>query len=846
MESKSSNKSGTRIGKLRNWVISALQFTPDSRFISMVIGLALVIGGQIIMHRTLHMESWTDLRESVNYWMRFDAKFFGSVVIGMIATVIGGILLAITTFRSQVFQSDLSTIFPIPEGLILKKIHLKKWLIHVLLGSAFFIFLLMRVWLYDLEFFDVYFWIAAIFFFSVAVFRYDKASSVILRDKLDLREVGIIILLLIAGLLIATYQLQDIPNSIKGDEGNFFETARFVANREYTVSIFGFGVYSYPSISAFFQGWIMRLFGKDIWGWRFASVLPALLSVIPLYLLARDFFNRRVAILSSLIYISLPYYLSFARLGYNNSQAILFVIICVWLFFQGLKRKSLLYIFLSGAAAGLGFLTYTSGRLGLVTITILFGLLILFRLRKTGARRFLLVASVIFLIGIILVALPHLLYGMNNDPRALRYKLIESLFFNLDYTIALFGSDRVFAESAVTYLYDYQMVLNPDLYARLLLRGLTRTMLGFQLDEFSTNFYLSAALAGPIAVIFYVTGFWSLVLHFWKSNVYPVLIWFFSGIFFLSIISTYPPRPAHMVPIIPVLALFSGLGIYLIVEGVQEYLASKDWSWKPLRTLLYIVIVVVIMIAGTREYFIESPKVYRPNLEQVMNWAGLHNPPDTEIVYIFDTDYFLDWSPYFFRLGLTEPGFTRIPIEDLRAGIATWPTVENYAIFFEETSAPEILSKLKGKFEDAEFVTLLNRYDNPIGRAVVQGSMDLDTSVSLWEGVGNLLVSRVMWLVLPLFALYLYIQYRTNSLSSLPEIWTRTKDYLGVSILPALRKDLREKPEKVDHGQGRSFEFGVFLRLGPQGNKREYQAKIVLGSGKGRSSNHNPADPQAE
>ncbi len=401
-------------------VSALMRITPSRRFQLLLIALALIIGGQIIMHRTMHIDSWTGLRESINTWLRIDAKYMGSVIIGMSCTVLGGVLFAITSFNTELFKkTNLSAIFPVPDGPILKKFHLSKWLIPFLVGSIFFGFLIIRVINFELEFFDVFFWIAAIFFITRAVLRYDKAADVSLSPDLPYRDVGIIILLLIAGLLIGTYQLQNIPNSIQGDEGNFFETARFIANGKYTESIFGFGVYSYPVFSSFIQGAIMRIFGKDIWGWRFASVIPALLSVVPLYLLGKEVFNRRVGIISSLIYISSPYYLAFARLGYNNSQAILFVILCVWFFYLGLKRKSLFYLFLTGMASGLGFLTYSSGKLGAVIITILFGIFFILKIFRKGTRRFLLVGILVFVIGYTLIALPHLSYGITEDPLTL-------------------------------------------------------------------------------------------------------------------------------------------------------------------------------------------------------------------------------------------------------------------------------------------------------------------------------------------------------------------------------------------------------------------------------------------
>ena len=245
------NKIGAQIQALIKKVSDRLKIKTKSRFWLLLIALALIIGGQIIMHRTIHIDSWTDIRQSINDWLRVDAKFLGNVIIGMSCSIIGGVLFAIISFHSELFKPNLSAIFPVPDGPILKKFHISKWLVPFLLGSIFFAILMIRVWIFELEFFDVFFWIAAIFFITSAVFKYDKASGISILPKQPSRDVGIIILLLIIGLLIGTYQLQNIPNSIQGDEGVFFENARAIADGKYTHSIFGFGVYSYPIFSSF-------------------------------------------------------------------------------------------------------------------------------------------------------------------------------------------------------------------------------------------------------------------------------------------------------------------------------------------------------------------------------------------------------------------------------------------------------------------------------------------------------------------------------------------------------------------------------------------------------------------
>ena len=823
-----------KTGRGRSKVKDLLKLTPTTRFTLFLIALALIVAGQIIMHRDVPIDSWQDMRQSINDWLRVDAKFLGNVIFGMACSILGGLIFLITNLKSELFRGNKPFSFQNSSVPILKDFHFSKWVWRILLGLCLFAVLIMRALHYELEFFDVFFWVLSIFFISSAIFKYDKASGVGLAPTITSSEIGTIILILIAGFLIGTYQLQDIPNIIKGDEGSFFEVARYIANGEYHESIFGFGVYSFPAFSSFLQGAIMRVSGLDIWGWRFSSVLPALLCVIPLYLIGRDFFNRWVGILSSIIYISSPYFLSFARLGYNNSQAILFVIFSFWLFYQGIKRKSLFYIYLGGISSGLGFLTYSSGKLGLVIVLSLFGYVFLSILTKKGGKRFLLIAFLVFLVGSTIFAAPHLVYGAFHNPEALRNKLVESLFINIDYAVGLFGGQDVVQSSTITTIDRYQVIINPDLNLRLLLRGFIRSFLGLQFDEFSNNYFLSSSLVGPISVIFFVLGLYFLLAHFWRSYGFPFLIWFGAGMFFLSMISTYPPRPAHLVPIIPVLALFSGLGVFLSGEQVAQYLNHKNYSWDYWRPLLFLLCSLAVLVAGVRQYFVESPKIYKPNLEQVMNWAGLHNPPETKIYYISGPEIGADWVPYFFRIGLAQPEFESIALSAVQNGTAAWPGGSDFAIFIEEYNTADLLPFFKDELESAEFITLRDRDKRPIGRIIVNGEVKLSTTVSFWAGLGNLLTSRTLWIILPLTAVGLYQLYQTSPDSSLQKLKSSYSAGMNkIRDFPVFRSFKRTKPgRQAGETTGkpvRSIELGFFMGWGSRKNKHEYELKISLG-----------------
>jgi hypothetical protein len=345
------------------------------------------------MRRTAPIEAWRPTLLAINEWLRIDVKYLGNVFIGITATLIGGLLFALMTFKHPLIHTRRLTPLQKADPIKPQKSPFIKSLKGWVFGSLFFALLLYRAFQGQLIYIDILFWVAALLLISSAFFRYDRNRGVSLGGKIPTAQLGILTGLLILALLIGTYELQNLPNSLLGDEGNFFETARFITRGEYRGSIFGFGVYSYPVFSSFFQAGVMGIFGVDLWGWRFSSLLPSVLAVVPLYLIGRELFNSWVGTIASLAMMSSPYLLSFSRLGYNNSQTIFTTTLCVYFLIISVKKGSLFYTYLAGAVAGLGFLTYTAGRLGLIILCGTLGYFLLRNLRDKTLRRFLLASG---------------------------------------------------------------------------------------------------------------------------------------------------------------------------------------------------------------------------------------------------------------------------------------------------------------------------------------------------------------------------------------------------------------------------------------------------------------------
>ncbi|MGB8984942.1 MAG: glycosyltransferase family 39 protein, partial [Anaerolineales bacterium] len=280
-------------------------------------------------------------------------------------------------------------------------------------------------------------WLIVLWLFTQSFWKLDRDQGIHLSLDFRVADLFWLFFLLLIGIGMGAYALQDIPAILVPDEGSFLENARAIALNKYHPAFFDSGVYTFPVASSIFQGWILRLFGVSVWSWRFSSVLAGVAAVIPLYLLGKEWFGRRVAVATALIMLANPYFLSFARLGYNNSQSLFPVTLAVFLWAVGSRKGSYFYLWLAGLTAGLGFYTYSAVWIGIVTL--LLGILYLRVLKQISWRQTFIVFGLILLAWGLAFA-PRLAYtAAGNKKEGLVYKILETSFFSAFYGRAYYG-----------------------------------------------------------------------------------------------------------------------------------------------------------------------------------------------------------------------------------------------------------------------------------------------------------------------------------------------------------------------------------------------------------------------
>ena len=730
----------------------------------------MMILGQTIInldYSLIKSEKYSQFLIWLNGQLRLDVDNIENVVLASIFLILGAIIFALATKN---------VLLPVEEiGKDLSDTKTKNipfsqlgWIPigSIAAGIILYIVLISRMFALQKSVIDPILCVLAALLIGYSAWSWDKKNDKKVFERIGRIDVVIMIVLVASGLLIASFQLTDIPNMLVGDEGNFFDTANAIAKSEYKPSFFDMGVYSYPVASSYWQAFVIKLFGASLWSWRFSSVLIGVLAVIPMYLLGSDLFGKRVGLLASISMLVAPYFLSFARLGYNNSQVLLPVTISAWLLYRGLNHKSVFLLFLGGVFSGLGFLTYTAARISIVLAVFVFSFIVLKSVFKHSIYRAIssqIIWILAFFFGWLLIASPHLVYSSTQNPVSFRYKTIEGSFVNVDAARPFFPEKEIFSIDSGQKIDKYTMYFSPKIYLWLFQRGFLRTVLAFHRQGLINEHFLTSPIAGPVATIFYLIGLAVLLTRIREKCSSFLLTWLILVFLFLSALNTFPPRQTHMIPLIPVMSLLIGLGLDFLIKAI---LTNIDLKKKPLIQLVLTLFgITAIMAGGLWQYFVVIPKVYRPNLDQVMNWAELSNDKNIPFIYITNLPNWQNWKPFSLgRLTSNKP-FSVISEEEYLNSIIHLPITQEAVIFFHPNYYNELVKKIHDEYpSSSDPKPILNRSDMRIGGMIIIGTFTPPTKICFGQGIILLLISPAGRISICLLLLAAFLLFNSTGL----------------------------------------------------------------------------------
>jgi 4-amino-4-deoxy-L-arabinose transferase-like glycosyltransferase len=774
--------------------------TSFPRWILLAAGMACIIYSQHLMELRPPQGTPSPIADFLNVTYRLEIVNYDNLFFALPYFLAGAILCALTITPpswKQGFINWASTWPTSDDG---------KWksqATSLIIGILLFCLLLFQLGRHKYLGIYLAIWLAVIFIFTRAFLNWDKNAKLDLTLGFTPVDLLWLATLLILGFAISSFALNDIPAIIVPDEGNFWETARAIARGDIHPVFFDSGVYTFPVASSIFQGWMLRLFGISFWSWRFASVVAGVMSVIPLYLLTKEWFGRTTAVVACAMMVANPYFIAFNRMGYNNSQALFPVALCIYFFAIGARKGSFFYIWLAGLTAGFGFYTYFSAWLGLVVLCLS---TIYLLLRKE--MRF---KKGLAILGILLAAwgvmfLPRIAYTASGEnSEGLIYKIFETSFVNAFYGRAYYGEMDLTRVSPIIPVGQHdELYYNPEIYGEMLTRALVRTLVSFFDPFIVTEHFLNSGLAGVITPIFFLAGL-GLAFRRGKQLRFGLpLIWLFSAVIFLSVINAFPPRHTHMVAVIPAMAMISAAGLVALSESLLEHFPGR-WEWlketgKPVLTG---VVILVILYFGFQRYFVAMPRSYPPPFEDITSWLSWKIEKPVHIFYLSETErpHRID---YLIRTQISNHSYTSGVISEFSAAASL--TKKEPVIIFVDTQQLEGIPFIDNP--PTGFHTPV-QYRHPdglsLGYALTNTDIDLSPKIGLADGFNSISGTPVRFVLLALLIPFV-----------IGVVWgfRQAVDWPQTDILFEISTDRVKQKQELDPAEeNKGFEFHLRLRI---------------------------------
>ena len=374
------------------------------------------------------------------------------------------------------------------------------------------------------------------------------------------RQVLIIVGILVIASFFRFYQLDKYPPGLYPDEAMNGSNA-LVANETGDYKIFYPENTGREGLFINIQALSIKYFGISPWSLRSVSALFGILTILGLYLLARELFDWRIATISSFLMAVSFWHVNFSRIGF---RAIMLPFVLVYLFYflwRGLRHSNWWYFFLAGIFGGLGFYTYTSYRIAPLILILIFVNYWMF-LKKDfhhenyeHTRNRFLGGFSLLMITIFFVALPIGVYFLKN-PQNFMQRNTQSVFVQAKPA-------REFAGSIVK----------------------TLGMFSFYGDGNDRHNISGQPMLGwPIGILF-IIGFIKELTHWLRrkhghlSPVHTLLFaWFF--VFLLpGFLSTEAPHALRAIGVIPVVMIFCAKGFMWLFNALEEWeLTTHPWK----------------------------------------------------------------------------------------------------------------------------------------------------------------------------------------------------------------------------------------------------------------------------
>jgi 4-amino-4-deoxy-L-arabinose transferase-like glycosyltransferase len=325
----------------------------------------------------------------------------------------------------------------------------------------------------------------------------------------------------------------------------------------------------------------LSIFGNESWALRLLSAIFGMLTILGLFLLARELFNTRIALFSSFFLAISFWHILFSRIGFRAIMAPFFLVWAFYFLWKAIKHsqqqsllnggKRLWWALSAGLLFGLGFHSYIAFRIAPFLLIIPFW--VLWKKPSTKAQAKKIIG--VFLISAFIAGLPLGLYFLEN-PQDFLGRTSQISIFSSDSPIKDLGANIAKTIGMFFFVGDY---------------------------NWRHNLAGAPQLWWPVSLLFLLGLFIGTKGLIQKSKRKNEFIFLFLWILFMSlpvvISSEGLPHALRAIVLIIPLMIFAGLGLELIVKKTEKWLKLKlkqypDSAKQILRIRKKLVILLLV------------------------------------------------------------------------------------------------------------------------------------------------------------------------------------------------------------------------------------------------------------
>ncbi len=416
-------------------------------------------------------------------------------------------------------------------------------------------------------------WVFAIALLVISVlldtnWRHASIDTSLAWLKKHRAELLVIAFIVALAFLIRFADVELHPYSFNNDEGQMGSGGACIVRGE-CANFFSLGWADQARLAFFPYAVSIALLGKTALAVRLVSVITGTLSVLAVYLFAREVFDKKVAWLSAILLSILPLHIHFSRTGVDNIVDALTAPLILWLVFRGAKRGSSLSLTAAGLVTGLCMYTYPGS---LLAAGLGIGTLGYIAVRTRGFLRTHIKALVVFILAIVIVLLPILGYYSANSV----------------YFLSRFKRESILQDAGIP-AQSQATGLNA---AEILTTQFAKSSLVYLVSNAPGNFFNSPrAYLSVVEAIIFMLGMLCVLWHIKDIRYTVVFIWFWAVVILGSTLTGGPPTSQRLLMSTPALSIIVALGMINILAAFKQF-------YQPMARFAPIALLSFLFYAG--------------------------------------------------------------------------------------------------------------------------------------------------------------------------------------------------------------------------------------------------------